>query len=37
MKVQMRLSAPRDGTVASVRAQPGELIEEGVELVTFAN
>ena len=35
MKVQMRLTAPRDGTVASIRAQPGELVEEGVELVTF--
>ena len=29
MKVQMRLTAPRDGTVAAVRARPGELVEEG--------
>ena len=36
MKVQMRLAAPRDGTVASVRVQAGELVEDGVELVTFA-
>ena len=35
MKVQMRLLAPRDGTVATVRAQPGDLVDEGVELVEF--
>jgi len=37
MKVQMRLTSPRDGLVASVRAQAGELVEEGIELVTFAD
>jgi 3-methylcrotonyl-CoA carboxylase alpha subunit len=37
MKVQMRLAAPRDGTIASVRVQAGELVEDGVELVTFAS
>ena len=35
MKVQMRLSAPRDGVVAAVRAQPGELVDDGAELVSF--
>ncbi len=37
MKVQMRLAAPRDGVVASVRAQAGELVDEGIELVTFSD
>ena len=36
MKVQMRLTAPRDGTVTTIHAQPGDLVEEGVELVGFA-
>ncbi|MDT7950386.1 MAG: acetyl/propionyl/methylcrotonyl-CoA carboxylase subunit alpha [Acetobacteraceae bacterium] len=35
MKVQIRLAAPRDGTVAALRAQAGDLVEEGLELVTF--
>ena len=35
MKVQMRLSSPRDGRVAQVRVQAGELVDEGTELVTF--
>ena len=35
MKVQMRLAAPRDGTVAAIGARPGDLVEEGVELVSF--
>ena len=35
MKVQMRLAAPRDATVASVHAAPGDLVEEGAELVRF--
>jgi 3-methylcrotonyl-CoA carboxylase alpha subunit len=36
MKVQMRLAAPRDGVVAAVRCQPGDLVEDGAELVTLA-
>lgn len=36
MKVQMRLAAPRDGTIAAIRAQPGDLVEEATELVEFA-
>jgi biotin carboxyl carrier protein len=35
MKVQMRLASPRSGTVATICAQPGDLVEEGVELVSF--
>ena len=36
MKVQMRLAAPRDGTVSAVRVAAGELVEEGADLVGFA-
>ncbi len=36
MKVQMRLAAPRDGTIGRVAATPGDLVEEGAELVHFA-
>lgn len=35
MKVQMRLTAPRDATVTTIHAQPGDLVDEGVELVGF--
>jgi 3-methylcrotonyl-CoA carboxylase alpha subunit len=35
MKVQMRLTAPRDGIIALLRAKPGDLVEEGTELVGF--
>ncbi len=35
MKVQMRLTAPRDATVETVRVAPDELVEEGTELVSF--
>jgi 3-methylcrotonyl-CoA carboxylase alpha subunit len=37
MKVQMRLTAPRDATVASIHAHPGDLVDEGVELVAFTD
>jgi 3-methylcrotonyl-CoA carboxylase alpha subunit len=36
MKVQMRLTAPRDGVVAAVNAVPGELVDDGAELVVYA-
>jgi len=36
MKVQMRLTAPRAGIVDAVRARPGDLVEDGAELVSFA-
>ncbi len=35
MKVQMRLTAPRDGVVSAVSAVAGALVEEGAELVGF--
>jgi 3-methylcrotonyl-CoA carboxylase alpha subunit len=35
MKVQMRITAPADGTVASVAARVGELVEDGAELVVL--
>ncbi|MGI4796845.1 MAG: acetyl/propionyl/methylcrotonyl-CoA carboxylase subunit alpha [Janthinobacterium lividum] len=35
MKVQMRLTAPRDGTVAMVYAEAGTLVDDGAELVRF--
>ncbi len=35
MKVQMRLSAPRAGVVDAIRAAPGDLVEDGAELVSF--
>ncbi len=35
MKVQMRLAAPRAGVVDAVRAAPGDLVDDGAELVSF--
>ncbi len=35
MKVQMRITAPADGTVASLRCAAGDLVEDGAELVTL--
>ena len=35
MKVQMRLTAPRDAVVAAVRAMAGDLVDDGAELVSF--
>ena len=35
MKTEITLSAPADGVVDSVRAAVGEMVEEGVPLVTF--
>ena len=36
MKVQMRLTAPRDGTVARVGAAVGDLVDDGAVLVAYA-
>ena len=36
MKVQMRLVAPRAGIVGALRAAPGDLVDDGTELVSFA-
>ncbi len=35
MKVQMRLTAPRAGIVDALRAAPGDLVDDGAELVSF--
>ena len=35
MKVQMRLVAPRAGIVGALRATPGDLVDDGAELVSF--
>ena len=35
MKVQMRLVAPRAGIVGALRAAPGDLVDDGAELVSF--
>jgi 3-methylcrotonyl-CoA carboxylase alpha subunit len=36
MKVQMRLTAPRDGVVAAVNAVEGDLVDDGAELIVYA-
>ena len=36
MKVQMRITAPADGVVGAVHCSPGELVEDGAELVSLA-
>ena len=33
MKVQMRITAPADGTVTAISCQAGDLVEDGAELV----
>ncbi len=36
MKVQMRLTAPRDGVIGVVRTREGDLVNDGAELVAYA-
>ena len=36
MKMEHTIAAPRDGTVASVHYAPGDLVEEGAELIALA-
>jgi 3-methylcrotonyl-CoA carboxylase alpha subunit len=36
MKMEHMIAAPRDGTVAAVHYAPGELVEEGAELIALA-
>jgi 3-methylcrotonyl-CoA carboxylase alpha subunit len=36
MKMEHTIAAPRDGTVAAVHYAPGELVEEGAELIALA-
>ncbi len=35
MKMELSLAAPKDGTIATLRHQVGDMVEEGTELVTF--
>ncbi|KAA2213331.1 acetyl/propionyl/methylcrotonyl-CoA carboxylase subunit alpha [Teichococcus oryzae] len=35
MKVQMRITAPADGTVSAIHCAAGDLVEDGMELVTL--
>ena len=36
MKMEHTIAAPRDGTVAAVHFAPGDLVEEGAELIALA-
>jgi 3-methylcrotonyl-CoA carboxylase alpha subunit len=36
MKMEHMIAAPRDGTVAAVHYAPGDLVEEGAELIALA-
>jgi 3-methylcrotonyl-CoA carboxylase alpha subunit len=36
MKMEHTITAPADGMIEEVRYRPGDLVEEGVELVVFA-
>ncbi|WP_408639651.1 biotin/lipoyl-containing protein [Roseomonas populi] len=36
MKVQMRITAPAEGAVATILCSPGELVDDGAELVSLA-
>jgi 3-methylcrotonyl-CoA carboxylase alpha subunit len=35
MKMELTLSAPMDGVVATIRPVVDEMVQEGTELVTF--
>jgi 3-methylcrotonyl-CoA carboxylase alpha subunit len=35
MKMEHQITAPRDGTIATVNCKEGELVQPGVELVTM--
>jgi 3-methylcrotonyl-CoA carboxylase alpha subunit len=37
MKVQFRITAPRDGTIAAIDCAVGDLVEDGAELMAFAD
>ncbi len=36
MKMELTLTAPADAVIAAIAATPGEMVEEGTSLVTFA-
>ena len=37
MKMEITLTAPRDGTIGVIRYSVGDMVEEGTELIQFAN
>ena len=37
MKMEHTIAAPRDGAVAAVHYAPGDLVEEGAELIALAD
>jgi 3-methylcrotonyl-CoA carboxylase alpha subunit len=36
MKMEYTIAAPADGRIAEVRYAPGDVVEEGAELIKFA-
>jgi biotin carboxyl carrier protein len=36
MKMEHQLTAPRDGTIASINCKEGEMVQPGLDLVTLA-
>jgi 3-methylcrotonyl-CoA carboxylase alpha subunit len=36
MKMEITVSAPTEGTIATIRPAVDDMVEEGAELVTFA-
>ncbi len=36
MKMEHTIAAPRDGAVVAVHYRPGDLVEEGAELIALA-
>ena len=36
MKMEITLTAPRDGTIDVIRYSVGDMVEEGTELIHFA-
>ena len=36
MKMEITLTAPRDGTIEVIRYSVGDMVEEGTELIHFA-
>jgi 3-methylcrotonyl-CoA carboxylase alpha subunit len=37
MKMEITLTAPRDGTIGAIRYSVGDMVEEGTELINFAD
>jgi 3-methylcrotonyl-CoA carboxylase alpha subunit len=36
MKMEHQITAPRDGTIASINCKEGEMVQPGLDLVTLA-